>query len=372
MNAEERLADALHSIVGPARPSPDLADRIVERVSVAEPRRVGPIARFGLAAAAVLALAAVALLPLAIGTRPNLAAEKSHAPTAAPTGLAHIDRDGLAFDYPAAWTATTSGQNMRYVTVLEYVGTGSGLATCVPVAPGPSDQFISGTNCSDTVKVGPGQVVVELMQQDGPPRPGPINPSDPSGLDPTSKYVTVGGLPAIFSEGRSTDSPVTLDWTLSVPGELMSRYRIHVEMKAPGVDEMRAQVEALVASVKYVPPVPVLNPADGPRIAAVGLTRAAANDQSFACFPKEPGTSVEATISQFPMYSQLRRSLPVTCTTQIAPNAIGLWKMSLTESWTAASDRSAGSLTTTLWLAPDGTPGQQDGGSPISPIPYWP
>ena len=372
MNAEERLSDALHSVVGPARPSPDLADRIVERVSVAGPRRVGPVARLGLAAAAVLALVAIALLPLAIGARPNLLAETSHAPTAAPTGLAHFDRDGLAFDYPAAWTATTSGQNMHYVTVLDFIGTGSGLATCVPVTPGPSDQFISGTNCGANVTVGAGQVVVELMRQDGPPRPGPINPSDPSGLDPTSKYVTVGGLPAIFTDGRLTDSPVTLDWTLSFPGELTSRYQIHVEMKAPGLDEMRAQVEALVASVKYDPPVPVLNAADGPRIAAVGLAKATANDQSFACFPKEPGTSVTATISQFPMYSPLRRSLPVTCTTQIVPTAIGLWKMSLTESWTAASDRSAGSLTTTLWLAPDGTPGEQDGGPGPSEMPYWP
>jgi hypothetical protein len=371
MNAEERLSDALHSVVGAARPSPDLADRIVERVSVTGPRRVGPIARFGLVAAAVLALVAVAMLPLAIGARLNLVAEKSHAPTAAPTGLAHFDRDGLAFDYPAAWMATTSGQNMHYVTVLDYIGTGSGLATCVPVTPGPTDQFISGTNCGANVSVGPGQVVVELMRQDGPPRPGAINPSDPSGLDPTSKYVTVGGLPAIFTEGRSTDSPVTLDWTLSVPGELSSRYQIHVEMKAPGLDEMRAEVEALVASVQYDPLIPVLNAADGPRIAAVGLAKAAANDQSFACFPKEPGTTVSATVTQFPGYSPLREQLPVTCTTQIVPTAIGLWKMTLTESWTAASDRSPGSLTTTLWLAPDGTPGEEDGGT-ASAIPYWP
>jgi hypothetical protein len=36
-----------------------------------------------------------------------------------------------------------------------------------------------------------------------------------------------------------------------------------------------------------------------------------------------------------------------------------------------ASDRSAGSLTTTIWLAPDGTPGETEGGA-HSVIPYWP
>ena len=72
------------------------------------------------------------------------------------------------------------------------------------------------------------------------------------------------------------------------------------------------------------------------------------------------------------MYSALRKPLPVTCTTEIEPVPIGLWKMTLTESWTAASDRSAGSLTTTIWLAPDGTPGETDGGPAPSGIPYWP
>jgi hypothetical protein len=372
MNPEERLSDALHSVVDPARPSPDLADRIVERVSVAGRRQIGSNVRLGFAAAAVLLLVAVVLVPLAIGTRPNLVADTSHAPTPAPTGLAHFDRDGLAFDYPAAWTATVSGQNMRYVAILDYVGTGSGLATCVPLTPGPNDQFISGTFCEHNVTVGPGQVIVELSLPGGPVHLGPIDPSDPSALDPAGKYVTVGGLPAIFSEGSAADAATTLDWTLSVPGQLGSRYQIHVEMKGPGLDLMRAQVEALVASLQYDPLVPVLKAVDGPRIAAIGLAKAAANDPSFACFPTIPGTSVAATVLQFPMYSPLHKPLPVTCSTQIAPNAIGLWKMTLTESWTAASDRSAGSLTTTLWLAPDGTPGPQDGGAAPSEMPYWP
>ncbi|HEX7496543.1 MAG TPA: hypothetical protein VF349_07905 [Candidatus Limnocylindrales bacterium] len=61
----------------------------------------------------------------------------------------------------------------------------------------------------------------------------------------------------------------------------------------------------------------------------------------------------------------------MTCSIAIEPNILGLWKMTLTESWTVASDRSAGSLTTTIWLAPDGTPGETEGGA-HSVIPYWP
>jgi hypothetical protein len=53
--------------------------------------------------------------------------------------------------------------------------------------------------------------------------------------------------------------------------------------------------------------------------------------------------------------------------------SIGLWKLTLTESWTAASDRSAGSFTIAIWLAADGTPGETRSG-PVgsSMVPYLP
>jgi len=375
MNPEERLSDALHATVDAAQPSPELVDRIVERVSVSG-RRTRFNVRLGFAMMAVLLLVVV-LVPIAVNLRSNGGPAEggqsvrtgSPAPFAsAPAGtLAHFDRDGLAFDYPASWNTSVSGLNMHYVTILDFLGTGSGLATCEAITPGPNDKFLSGSQCGANLTVGVGEVMVELSRQDGPPGPGPIDPGNPNALDPRGKYVTVGGLPAVFQ-----DSGATLDWTLSVPGQLISRYVIHAEIKDPGADTMRAQVEALVASIRYDPPVPVLNPADGPRIAAIGLAQARSNDPALACFPSVPGTTASATITQFPGYSALHKPLPVTCGTEIAPVAIGLWKMTLTESWTAATDRSAGSLTTTLWLAPDGTPGTREGGPGPSEMPYWP
>jgi len=132
---------------------------------------------------------------------------------------------------------------------------------------------------------------------------------------------------------------------------------------------MRAEVEALVASIRYDPPVAVLDPSDGPRIAAIGLAKAKANDPSFDCFPSVPGPRQRRRSCNSPCTPACTKPLPVTCTTAIEPVAIGLWKMTLTESWTAASDRSAGSLTTTIWLAPDGTPGETDGGPAPSEMP---
>ncbi|HEY5179553.1 MAG TPA: hypothetical protein VIJ07_07240 [Dermatophilaceae bacterium] len=52
----------------------------------------------------------------------------------------------------------------------------------------------------------------------------------------------------------------------------------------------------------------------------------------------------------------------MTCRTAVEPVPIGLWRIVLSESWTADSDRSAGTLTTTVWLNPDGT--QNTGAQP--------
>src|ERR1035437_8489379 len=93
-------------------------------------------------------------------------------------GLAHFDADGLAFDYPAAWHVSPSGLNEHYVTVLDFLGTDSASAACVQITPGPNDSFISGSTCQTNVTLAPGQVVVELLRADGPPRPGPIDPTD--------------------------------------------------------------------------------------------------------------------------------------------------------------------------------------------------
>jgi hypothetical protein len=367
MNPDERLPDAVHGVFDTARPAPDLEDRIVERASAAGRRPIRTSLQFGLAGVAALVLVA-ALIPFVLNSWPHSASS-----TAAPAGaLAHFDRDGLAFDYPASWTASVSGQNMHYVTILDYLGTGSGLAKCTDITPGPGDQFLGGTECGSDLTVGAGEVVVELSRQDGPPR-GPIDPTDPTALSSGDKYVTVAGLPAISRLGgpRTADADLVLDWDLSVPGQLMSQYMVHAEIKNPGADQMRTQVEALVASIRYSPPVAVLNPADGPRIAAIGMAQVRTFDVAYGCFPNVPGATATAIVTQFPGYSALSKALPVTCSIAIEPYILGLWKMTLTESWTVASDRSAGSLTTTIWLAPDGTPGETDGGT-HSVIPYWP
>jgi hypothetical protein len=337
MNPEERLSQTLHATHDAARPSPDLTDRIVERVSVGGGRTVRANVRIALAGMAVLVMV-LALVPLAVNLRSN------GPPSDGTVGpLTHWDGGGLAFAYPASWSAKPDVG----VTSNVVLWTGRGLVDCTAPTPGA-------VQCGPR-PVDPGQVIVEVSKYFAGAPLAIIDPTDPSALTPGEKYVTVGGLPAVLQDvSPDSNSRTTLDWQLSVPGQLYYRYSIHAEFKNPGVDQMRAQVEALVASVRYDPPAPVLGSANGPPFAARWLDQTRTSDPAFACFPDVPGQIATATVTRMP-FAQLVKPLPVTCGTAVEPVPIGLWRIVLTESWTADSDRTAGTLTTTVWLNPDGT-----------------
>jgi hypothetical protein len=304
------------------------------------------------------------LLPLAVAVESNVGAGEP---------LAHFDRDGLAFDYPATWASRPGpklNQSPSYTTILAYLGKGTALTSCPAVTPGLTDPGLE-VECQPFLQIEPGQVVLQLSRADGQPL-GPIDPSDPTGLLSGEKYVTIGGLPAIFEDAFADPvGTVALHWTFSVPGKMSNRYGLDAQIEGPSSEKGRAQVEALVASINYDPPAPVLNPSDGPRSARSGVEWAVSTDPGFSCFPTVPGTSSTATVTRLPFYQPLSKSLPVTCRTDIEASA-ALWRLTLTESWTAGLDRSAGGFTRTIWLEPDGTPGWAQGELTPAEVPYLP
>jgi len=174
------------------------------------------------------------LLPLAVAVESNVGAGGP---------LAHFDRDGLAFDYPAPWTVSQSGVNLHYITILDFLGSGTGRETCTVVTPGPG--IFGGGSCEAQSKIGPGQVVVEISIGSGPGGSAPIDPT-------ASNAVTVGGLPATFEDVTSAaPGSAVLKWELSVPGDPTNRYHIQAVINGPGEEQLRAQVQALVDSIRY-------------------------------------------------------------------------------------------------------------------------
>ncbi|MGA3030392.1 MAG: hypothetical protein ABSE58_06615 [Candidatus Limnocylindrales bacterium] len=366
--------------VGKSEARAELADEVVEPVARVRSRsiRFDQPARL---AAVVTMLLIVGLVPVATslrsggdGARGSAASSSAAAPA---SGLVHFDRDGLAFDYPASWrlsvTGLDSGLNMRYVTILDFLGTGVGLATCEAATPGQGKVILPG-QCAADVNIDPGQIVVELSTWDGPSGDGPIDPDRPDLLDRDQKYTMVGGLPAIFELQTSGDFGATtvLTWTLSRPEQLNSRYILTAYIREPGVEQMQAEVEALAASIRYDPSAPILDPADGPRMLVAGLEQARSDDPYLSCFASTSGASATSEVTAVPGYGPLLKPLPVVCTTRIEPLPVGFWKITLTESWTAALDRSVGSVSRILWLTRDGKLTMTGLGALPSEMPYLP
>lgn len=287
--------------------------------------------------------------------------------TAGSSAPGHFDKAGLAFDYPASWKVDYPDFDMHYSRIVAFLGTGSASAGCTPVGD-------NGQQCGPEISVGPGQLIVEVSDVGGPPRISPIDPSDPAPIADGARYVTVAGLPAITGDEPAAELGVdrAIGWTLTKPGSVGGRYGIDVRMRGPGLDAMQAQVDALIASITYDPPVPVLNPADGPAALKAALTEIRAGDPSFQCFPLTPGASAEAVVRQLPGLSPLSRDLAVTCSSSIEPTKIGLWKATLLVTWPKTADHDAGKTGEILWIGVDGEAGTMTGipdGS--EKIPYW-
>jgi hypothetical protein len=278
------------------------------------------------------------------------------------SGLAHYSDNGISFDYPASWQLRPENVLLRTGPVFAFIGTAPSQMSC-----GSSTEF---GNCTVGWNLQPGTVSVELVSEESPPLPEPLYELP---IQSGSTHVAVGGLPAIMTTaGFGSGGDMEISWAVTTPGSPDSAYGFMVAAMDPGTHQARQQVEALIASVQFVPPVEPL-PSGAERDAAIAraLTTLAAHDQSFVCFPTTIGQSADAVIQYFPAFSKLRKPVPVRCSTDVEETPIDLWRLTLTISWDAAKDRTAGTNVTHVWVDPTGEPGLAYGGGPDSP-PYWP
>ena len=279
--------------------------------------------------------------------------------TATALGLTHTSRWGLAFDYPADWTVADENEYLHYDTILGYIGSGSFSEPCTAITAPPGQSFPVGEECSPVWNVPPGTAVIRVESLEGPIPVSPILDN----TDPSLRSMVIGGLPALGPVDTALPSAATgtatLDWMLSTPGAPITVYTLEAEMQGPDLRTLQQQVLAVVASITYDPPVVPLPTGDALAPAEAALLAKAipeliANDAALACFPAAPGATDTATITRTSVGS-LTKPLPVRCTTGIEPTPLGLWHLTLTYSWDAAADRTAGSASLETYLAPDGT-----------------
>jgi hypothetical protein len=374
MKLERELSDALHGAFGSARPSPDLRARVISvtiRESVRSRRAprgiIGALSGF----AAIALLAALAMTVV----KPNITAPRE--PSAAASGpLTHYGVGWLTFDYPSSW---------KYeVNVLPWVlglWTGSAPSDCLAPAPEPSGPD---SRCGRRGPLLPGTLYVTVGDYTTPPAEPPIDPTQPSALPSGGGYVTVGGEPAVLVS-RATSTGEVLDWTIVQPKKPHTRLQVHAEFAGPGSEKMRAEIMAMVASVSFANAVKPLDLSQANAVAQRWMGPMP-TFPGLECFSTKPGEVTTGVVTEFPWgfdgpifhLTQLSKPLPVTCRMTIEPaTSLFLWKLTLTQAWTADVDRTAGSHSVVFWLDPDvadiNTFSEGVGGSPDilgDPFPY--
>ena len=227
-----------------------------------------------------------------------------------------------------------------------------------------------GPDCQVDWNLQPGTISIEFVSQESPPLFQPLY-EEP--IESGSTRLSVGGLPAIKSNsdfGAVADAHAY--WAVSIPGSPDSSYGFMAVAMNPGAEQALEQVDALMASLQYLPPVEPL-PTGAARDAAIAsaVTALATHDQSFSCFPTKVGETKDAVIQYFPAFSKLRKPVPVHCSIAVEETPIEMWKMKLTISWDAANDRKAGTNVSYVWVDATGQPGLGTGGGTDGP-PYWP
>lgn len=285
--------------------------------------------------------------------------------TSAP--LVHEVVEGLGFDHPADWVLRSSDTDMRYTRVIGFLGTAPSTAGCTTSG--------DTTTCRVDFALEPGTVSIALETVSGPPAVGdPFErAADP---EPGTHVVLVDGMPAVRSDDPTPTNDIGLpEMSLMMPARdrTFGGTRFRARVQGPGQEVLARQVAAMFDSVHYEPalrPTDTMDDATAGAAAARALEVLTANDRAFRCFPHEPGTSRTARVRRMPFYSRLRRPVRVTCTTTIEGTAMELWRMTLTQSWTDGPGRTAGTITTTVWVGLDGEPGMSSGGG--GDPPYWP
>ena len=230
--------------------SQGISDQVTDAIRTPVERVGGTNARSGrawLAIAAVLVLVAVGIGAVAIPQSPGGPGND---------GLNHFHSQGLDFDYPASWTihdqlpaSTGFGQTFAVI------GTHAWPSSC-----GASD-----INCYYEATLEPGTIAVDI---------GVVY------FPATDDDLCVRGATGIDLQGRGPDDPVAtrtlirvdarptlkttyavggkdyylsdewLDWEIAAAGTVDEAYTIDAKVRGPGTDAMKAELDALIASIR--------------------------------------------------------------------------------------------------------------------------
>lgn len=293
----------------------------------------------------ILPILAAVALAACVGS-PSTA---SVAGTPLPAGFATFHESGLVFEYPAAWRVFHYSEVSSFSNLIAYLAT-------VDV-PDPCTRSANETSCSSNYRLDPDSLVV-TVRNNGNPTFDILQ-----GRPPGAQAMTIGGLPAYVepesAQVLGSGADVGVVWTLSMPGSVDNFYTISADIRGPDTARLRGEVDALVASVRYDPPVVPLSTDGGAAALAASkaLATMAKDDPVWNCFPPAGGTR-QLLITALVMGPDLAGPQLATCSTTIEATPLQLWRMTLTLRLPHPDPEGGGGQTIILWVDADGTPGQ--------------
>ncbi len=317
--------------------------------------RLRPMFRGAAAMAAIVLVVAVVGIGLLTTGRIPIGGPSGPAVTAEEGKFRGV---GIDFDYPREWHVYRTSSVGSFFSTFAVMGNQS-LDGCRTFLIGPLD-----VNCAYRMSLAPG--TVRLVVGAGGMPGYSILDHEPAG----GFTIHVDGLPAIVTESgpNSADaSDVTLLWTFAHPGSVDNIYTLRASLRGPGIEEMRAQLDELIASMHYSTPpqrlptgvaaVPLLERATARAVNFMDRdARDIQNSDVYACLPRQPNSSRTTVITSGPN-GPLTSPLSVTCSTRVQATELQLWRLTLEIAWDSGPGFKAGSLVTTVWVSPDGTPG---------------
>ena len=245
---DERLEAAFREMTAVADP-PDLVPGVNARLQEPDPGDSTPRhARSRWRVAVLASAAAVVVVAGGLLLRPS-------SPSGAPGTTRHYSVSGISFDYPSTWAIHdrlpgTSGMGATWAILgtSSWDGCGDGDLQCFydrPMAPA-------------TITVEIGEAIVasdEDICVRATTRPD-LQGRGPTDAPATGSLTRVDGRPALRTDYAwhgigFYEADEQRDWFIAAPGSTTMAYVVSAIYRGPGLDAFRADVDQLLASVRF-------------------------------------------------------------------------------------------------------------------------
>ena len=264
-----------------------------------------------------------------------------------------FDEGGITFAYPMGWREYPFTSDTSMSSQFAYLVTANIPELC-PATPEPSSPA---TTCPDPYQLTPGSMGVSISNEgDVLSAPGLHRPAG-------STALTVDGLPAYFQTVPAPGVDLGLSWAIARPGSVDNYYVIDARLRGPGLDQMRRQLEALIASLRYDPPVIRLPIGSAAALAAEQSALATLVKESpvWGCFSASGPHSM--VIASMPNGPALARPQLATCTMKIEATPLQFWRMTMTIRLSKPDPNAGTGEVAVQWVSPDGSLGSRFSGS---------